>query len=340
MINVGIVGYGFSASTFHIPFIQTSPQFKLTAICSSRPDSVHQDFPDLPVFVSTSAMLDSGNVDLVIITSTNEYHYETAKLCLEQEMHCVLEKPMVTNSAEAFALIELTQTRSCIFSIFHNRRWDGDFLTIQSLIENNSLGELRYFESHFDRFRPEVRQRWREQPGPGAGIWWDLGPHLVDQALVLFGMPKAITARILGLREGAQVDDYFHVMLHYENLEVVLHSSPFSAAPNIRFQLQGASGSYIKTGLDPQEDQLKSGMLPTDPHFGLEQEKNGFLYDGHNKNAVTTKKGSYAEYFAKLANAIENNEEPPVTVYEAADVIRIIELAGKSNQLEEKVFLI
>jgi len=339
MINVGIVGYGFSASTFHIPFIQTSPQFELTAICSSRPDSVHRALPNLPVFESTRAMLDSGNIDLVIITSTNEHHYETAKLCLEQQIHCVLEKPMVTNSAEASALIELTQTRSCIFSIFHNRRWDGDFLTVQSLIKNNTLGELRYFESHFDRFRPDVRQRWRELPGPGAGIWWDLGPHLVDQALVLFGMPTAVTARILELREGAQVDDYFHVMLHYENLEVVLHSSPFSAAPNIRFQLQGASGSYIKSGLDPQEDQLKSGILPTDPRFGFEQEDSGFFYDGSSKNVVTTAKGSYAEYFAKLANAIENNEEPPVTVYEAADVIRLIELAEKSSKLGEKVSL-
>jgi len=339
MIRVGIIGYGFSATTFHIPFIQTSPQFELTAICSSRPDAVRQDIPEIKIFESPIAMLESGSIDLAIITSTNEHHYETAKLCLEREIHTVLEKPMVSNSAEATALIELTQTKSAIFSVFHNRRWDGDFLTLQALIEQGELGNIRYFESHFDRFRPEVLQRWREQPGAGAGIWWDLAPHLIDQALVLFGLPNAVTARILSLRENAQVDDYFHVMLHYEDLEVVLHGSPFCAGPNLRFQLQGDYGSYMKIGVDPQEDQLKSGMLPTDLKFGLEPDDSGYIYNGNDKTPVTTKKGSYAEYFSRLASAIENNEEPPVSVYEAAEVISIIEQAEVSSQSGKTLFL-
>ncbi len=332
MIHVGIIGYGFSATTFHIPFIKTSPQFELRAICSSRPEVVRNDLPEVETFESPEAMLDSGKIDLVIITSTNEHHYAMAKLCLEKGIHTVLEKPMVTSSAEATALIELTQTKSAIFSVFQNRRWDGDFLTVQSLLEEGDLGELRYVESRWDRFRPNTTQRWRERPGPGAGIWWDLGPHLVDQALTLFGIPNAVTARILTRRENALVDDYFHVMLHYPELEVLLHSCPFSAGPNIRFQLQGTSGSYIKTGLDPQEAQLKAGMLPTDPLFGLENEDRGFLHDGTSRKVVTTKKGNYAEYFVRLASAIENNEEPPVTVFEAADAIRIIEQALISSK--------
>ncbi|MEQ9208576.1 MAG: oxidoreductase [Pseudomonadales bacterium] len=332
MIRVGIIGYGFSAATFHIPFIQTSPEFELSAICSSRPETVNQDFPELDTFKSLETMLDSGKVELAIITSTNEYHYEMAKRCLERGIHVVLEKPMVTSSNEATALIELTQTKSAIFSVFQNRRWDGDFQTLQSLIEQGDLGDIRCFESRWDRFRPNATQRWRELPGPGSGIWWDLGPHLVDQVLVLFGMPNAVTARILQLRENAQAEDYFHVLLHYQDLEVILHSSPFAAGPNMRFHLQGSSGSYIKSGLDPQEKQLKSGMLPTDPAFGLEQEDSGFLYDENNKKAVPTKKGNYSEYFARLANAIEHNEEPPVTVFEAADVIRVIEQAAASSR--------
>ena len=332
MIKVGIVGYGFSATTFHIPFIQSSEQFELSAIQSSRPSAVQQDFSNLDTFTTLEAMLDSDKVDLAIITSTNEHHYPMAKLCLERGIHCVLEKPMVTSSEEATALTELTQTKSAIFSVFQNRRWDGDFRTLQALIEQGDLGDIRYFESRWDRFRPNTTQRWREQPGPGAGIWWDLGPHLVDQAMVLFGMPAAVTARVLKLRENAQVDDYFHVILHYETLEVVLHGSPFSAGPNTRFQLLGTSGSYVKSGLDPQEDQLKSGMPPNDPAFGLEQEDSGFLYDGNSKRRVTTEKGNYAEYFARLASAIENNQEPPVTVYEAADVIKIIEQAIVSSE--------
>lgn len=332
MIRVGIIGYGFSATTFHIPFIQALPEFELSAICSSRPEAVRQDFTELDTFKSLEAMLDSGKVDMAVITSTNEHHYEMAKLCLERGVHVVLEKPMVTSSNEATALIELTQTKSAIFSVFQNRRWDGDFRTLQSLIKDEMLGDIRYFESRWDRFRPNATQRWREIPGPGAGIWWDLGPHLIDQVLVLFGMPNAITARILKLRKNARVDDYFHVLLHYHNLEVALHSSPFAAGPNTRFYLQGSSGSYIKSGLDPQENQLKEGMLPTDPAFGLEQEDSGFLYDGNNKKAVPTRKGDYSEYFARLANAIEHNEEPPVTVFEAADAITIIEQAIASSQ--------
>lgn len=332
MIKVGIIGYGFSATTFHIPFIQTSLAFELSAICSSRPEAVKRDFPGVDTFKSLEAMLDSGKIELAIITSTNEYHYEMAKLCMERSIHVVLEKPMVTSSNEAIALIELTQTKSAIFSVFQNRRWDGDFRTLQALLEKGDLGEIHHFESRWDRFRPNATQRWRETPGPGTGIWWDLGPHLVDQALVLFGMPNAVTARIMELRENAQVDDYFHVLLHYRDLEVVLHSSPFAAGPNTRFYLQGSSGSYIKSGLDPQESQLKSGMLPTDPDFGLEQENSGFIYDGNSKKAVPTRKGDYSEYFARLANAIENNEEPPVTVFEAADAITIIEQAIASSQ--------
>lgn len=340
MIKVGIIGYGYSAHTFHLPFIATSTAYELSAIYTSRPEVVNLEMPGIQIFESAKAMLDSGTIDLAIISSPNQYHYELAKLCLEREVHAVLEKPMVTSSAEASALIELTQTRSSILSVFHNRRWDGDFLTIKHLIEQNAVGDVRYFESHFDRFRPEVRQRWRELPGKGTGILWDLGPHLIDQALLLFGTPEAVTGRVLALRENSQTDDFFHVILHYSNREVVVHSSPFCAAPTLRFQVQGVAGSYVKFGLDPQEQQLKSGILPTDNIFGLEPNQlTGTIYRSSNSEPVPTLKGCYQEYFSKLAEAIEFDREPPVTAEEAAQVISIIELAESSSKADRTIYI-
>ena len=270
MIRVGLVGFGFSARTFHLPFITTSDLFELVAISSSRVDVVSATYPGVSAYDSAEELIRSADIDLIIIAAPNYVHYTLARKSLEKGLHVVLEKPMVPSSTQAASLVELADRRSRMLSVFQNRRWDGDFLTLQRLVDGNAVGDVRYFESHFDRFRPDVRHRWREMPGAGSGFWWDLGPHLVDQALCLFGMPEGLTARTRTMRHGAQVTDYFHVLLHYSDLDVVLHSSPFVAAPNIRFQLQGTAGSYVKYGYDPQEAQLKSGMSPVDVGYGVE----------------------------------------------------------------------
>ena len=340
MIRVGIIGFGYSAKTFHIPLIEAIDSFIFTSISSSQGAAVKEKHPYVSVYESPEALVASGEVDLVIITAPNDVHYSLAKLCLENDIHVVLEKPMTTTSLEAQSLVALAKERSLVLSVFHNRRWDGDFLTVKKLLKERQLGDVRYFESHFDRFRPNVRERWREQPGPGSGIWFDLGSHLVDQAICLFGIPNSVTARCLPMRENTKTTDYFHVQLHYENLEVVLHASSFSAAPNCRFRIEGTRGSYVKYGLDPQEEQLKSGLTPNDAAYGTESEEEfGHLYLESSSELIVSEQGCYQAYYEELAKTINAVGGNPVSPVDAGIVIRIIELAESSSELGETVII-
>ena len=335
MIKVAIAGFGFSARTFHIPFLQTLDDYHLTAVVSSRPDEVHAFNPALSVYASLEQALDGQSLDLVVITTPNQLHFEQAQTCLQRGVNVVLEKPMVVRLSEARQLMRLAQEHKLLLSVFHNRRWDGDFLTLRQLIAQGSLGDIRVFESHFDRFRPQVRQRWRESTDPGAGLWYDLGSHLADQALLLFGRPLAVTGRCLRQREGAAVAiDYFHVMLHYAQTEVILHATCLAAAPNLRFQLQGTRGSYVKYGLDPQEEQLKLGMTHTVAGFGAEApEQWGRCYSADGFSEYPTLDGCYQNYYRQLAAAINGTAGSPVAAAEAVQVMEVLDIARRSASL-------
>ena len=332
MIKVAVIGYGYSAQTFHIPLINASDSFELAAISSSKKDLLERHYPQVLVFDTAEKLIASAAVDLVVITTPNDAHYPIAKQYLECGINVVVEKPMVTTSTEAQELTTIARERSLLLSVFHNRRWDGDFLTIKKLLDNNLVGDVRFFESHFDRFRPRVRQRWREQPGQGSGVWFDLGSHLVDQAISLFGLPEALTARCLTLRKGSKTTDYFHVLLHYNDLEVMLHASSFSAAPNVRFRLEGTGGSFVKYGLDPQEQQLKSGITPNDPCYGAEDADNyGRFYTESSTELIETEQGCYQQYYAEISAALALGADNPVNPEEAVEVLKILELAEISS---------
>ena len=332
MIKVGIIGFGYSAKTFHIPLINASQSFELTAISSSQKNLLATEYPQFLVFDTAQDLIAGADINLVVITAPNEAHYPIAKQCLESGLNVIVEKPMVTTSIEAQELIDIARERSLLLSVFHNRRWDGDFLTLQKIVHKTVVGDVRLFESRFDRFRPTVRQRWREQPGPGSGIWFDLGSHLVDQTIRLFGLPKALTARCLPMRDDSKTTDYFHVLLHYKNLEVILHGSSFSAAPNIRFRLEGSKGSFVKYGLDPQEQQLKNGASPNDSCYGLEAEQDfGCFYSEYSSELIKTEPGCYQQYYAEVSNAIESGADNPVSPEDAVNVLKILELAEKSS---------
>lgn len=333
MIKVGVIGYGYSSRTFHLPLIEALESFRLTAISSSQAEVVQEKFPAVVIFNSAHDLVVKSGVDLVVITAPNDVHYSIAMECLEHGIHVVLEKPMVTTSSDAEKLVSFAKKQSLILSVFHNRRWDGDFLTVKKLIENRSVGDIRIFESHYDRFRPLVRQRWRENPGPGSGIWFDLGSHLVDQAIYLFGLPDSITARCLPLRDNSKTTDYFHVLLHFEGLEVVLHASSFCAGPNRRFNVEGTEGSFIKYGFDPQEEQLKDGITPSDQEFGKENgELFGTLFTESSKTRIETEAGSYQKYYLAIADAINLGTDCPVSGNDAVEVMRILELAEQSSR--------
>lgn len=335
-IKTAIIGYGFSAKTFHLPFISTLPEFEVTAISSSQYEEVRNDFPMADYYSTADDLLINSDAELVIITAPNNVHFSLAKMALENNKHVILEKPFVTNIADGEALITLAAEKKQLLSVYHNRRWDGDFLTVKKLIENKRLGNIKCFSSNFDRFRPEVRQRWRELASDGGGILFDLGPHLIDQALQLFGLPDAITAQCLTMRENSSNVDYFNIIMHYPDKLATLHADLFNAGPNKRFNVQGDLGNYEKLALDPQEDRLKAGVLPIGDSWSDEKiEQYGNLYSDNAIQKVPTERGGYQHYFLGIANAIKHNSPPPVLANDALSTIKIIALALESSRLSK-----
>jgi scyllo-inositol 2-dehydrogenase (NADP+) len=269
--------------------------------------------------------------DLVIVASPNMSHFPIARQALVSGRHVVVDKPFTVTIDEADELIGLATEGGRVLSVFHNRRWDADFLTVRQVLP--SLGEVLLFEAHWDRFRPAIKHGWREQPEPGAGLWNDLGPHMIDQALQLFGTPQAIEADMLAQRKEALVDDYFDVTLHYGRRRVCLRSSSLIAAPRPRFSVHGNNGSFVKHGLDPQEAQLKAGMNPHDPAFGVDG-ADGLLTDAHGRSeTIPTQRGDYLAYYDGIAAAILDGGPVPVRPEEARTGLELISLARRASEL-------
>ena len=318
MIRVGLVGYGLAGSVFHAPLIRACERMELCAVLTTR---------DAPARArSLDELIDCS--DLVVVASPNRTHFPIAKSALEAGRHVVVDKPFTVTLEEADELIALAEERQCVLSVFHNRRWDSDYLTVRDILPR--LGEIMLFEAHWDRFRPQIKPGWREQPEPGGGVFSDLGPHLIDQALQLFGMPEAVSADIAVQRPAAAVDDYFDVTLHYGAKRVCLRCSSLIAAPRPRFALQGTQGSYVKSGLDPQEAQLKSGLQPSKESFGLDPVDGVFVGADGRAEPVPTKRGDYLAFYAGVAAAILDGAPPPVSAQEARDGLALISLARRA----------
>jgi predicted dehydrogenase len=332
-LGVGLVGYGFAGQTFHAPLIAAAPGLTLTAVASSAPDRVAADWPGLPVEASPAALFARDDIALAVIATPNASHYPLASAALAAGKHVVVDKPFTVNLAEAVALRDQAAAAGLTLTVFHNRRWDGDFLTLRQLIAGGALGAVVYLESHFDRYRPLVRGRWREQAGPGSGLWYDLGPHLLDQALVLFGAPETICADLVAQRAGAVTDDYFHVQLRYGPLRVILHATMLAPAPGPRFSVHGARGSYVKLGLDTQEDQLKAGQRPPEAGWGADP-LDGVLTlwsdDVSATRPLPTLPGDYPAFYTAMRDAIQGAGPNPVPPDQAITVMALLELARES----------
>jgi predicted dehydrogenase len=244
-LRVGLIGYGYAGKTFHAPLIAAVPGLQLAAVASRDAAKVHADWPGTEVLADPQALLQRANLDLVVIATPNDSHYPLARAALAAGRHVVVDKPFTLTLAEARELQALAAQRGRLLSVFHNRRWDGDFLTLRALLAAGTLGRVVHLESRFDRFRPQVRQRWRESAQAGAGLWCDLGPHLLDQALQVFGPPRGIVLDQAALRDGAQADDWFLAQLRYDGLRVTLHASALAAAPGPRFTVHGTHGSWV-----------------------------------------------------------------------------------------------
>ena len=327
-LNVVLIGYGNSGKTFHAPLIRSTSGLNLTHVVSSNEVKVNYDLPGVRVLKSVEEALLISEVDLVVIATPNDTHFELAKKALSAGKHVVVDKPFTSTSTEARELIELAAKQKRLLSVFHNRRWDSDFLTIKKLIDTKELGELKQFESHFDRYRPEVKNRWKEQSGRGGGILNDLGSHLIDQALQLFGPPDSIQSDLEIQRDGGEGNDYFHISMRYSNLRVILHSTSFASSETPRFAIHGTKGSFVKYGLDTQEDSLKQGVAPESIGFGKDSRDGtiSVIVNGvETKKMIVSEIGNYANFYNKVKKSILNYSQNPVTPEQALAVIEILE---------------
>jgi scyllo-inositol 2-dehydrogenase (NADP+) len=340
-IRVGLVGYGLAGAVFHAPLIESVEGLSLAAVVTSRAEKVARDYPQVEVVPTFERLLERNDVELIVVASPNVTHHDFARRALETGRHVVVDKPFVIHAAEADDLIDLARRQHVVLSIFQNRRWDNDFLTVRHLLASGLLGEITTYEAHYDRFRPAVQNRWREQPMPGSGTLYDLGAHLIDQALFLFGTPGTVWADVQAQRQGAQVDDYFHIVMNYEWLRVILHAGSLVRQAPPHFQLHGSKGSFVKYGIDPQEDQLKAGMRPGDAGWGQDD---AALYgdltidagDLEIKGRVKTLAGHYEAYYQGMVEAITQGKSAPVAPEDACNTIRVIECALQSQQ-EQRV---
>jgi len=337
-LNVGLIGYGFAGRTFHAPVITAVPNLKLTKVVERRTAYSKERYPWVEVVKHVEDLYHDDAIDLVVVTTPSTNHYQFVKEALLAGKHVVVEKPFTATSKEADELIELAADKNKVLSVFHNRRWDGDFLTIKQLLEQNLLGELTECEFHWDGYRPEVdTSRWRDGGGLGSGVFYDLGVHFLDQSISLFGMPNTIQADIRIQRKGGITDDYFDVTLGYDDdFKLTIKSSKLVREQGPRYILHGTKGSFIKYGIDPQEAALIAGHTPRDVKWGEEPEElwgklnttiGGLQYLGK----VRTQPGSYQSYYQNIYDHIVGGEELAVKPEEARLAIRLIELARKSS---------
>lgn len=338
LINTAFVGYGAGGSIYNGPIVRSVPNFLVRKILTSSPGNVKtakNDFPAAEIVSGFSEISQDPEINLVIIVLPNHLHYSFAKKALEAGKNVVVEKPFTPTTREADELIELAGQKNLVLSINHNRRWDSDFLTVQKILREKKLGKIVEYESHFDRFRTEIKDSWKEkEENLGNGILYDLGSHLIDQALVLFGKPQEIFADIRIQREGAKVPDNFELLLFYPNLKVTLKAGTLVKEKGPTFAIFGTSGSYLKYGMDVQEEALKKGILPKDdPNWGREPRENwGKQNTLQGEKFVESEPGDYRQVYRNVYDVILGKAELQVKPEQARDVIRVIELAEKSNR--------
>jgi scyllo-inositol 2-dehydrogenase (NADP+) len=334
-IPVALVGYGYGGLVFHAPFIRSVPRLRLEMVVTSRREQVDAlagpDGTPRAVARVEEALADP-RIRLVVVATPTDTHFAVARQALLAGKHVVVDKPFALTVAEAEELMALARERGCLLSVYHNRRWDGDFLTVRHAIEQGWLGTVYHYEAHIDRFRPKVREVWREQAGKGSGILYDLGSHLIDQALVLFGMPRAVTADAFLQRPEARAIDYFHLILDYGRMRAILHGAMLVPGRGPHFSVHGDGGSFLKYGMDPQEAALAAGQMPGGEGWGADDSANyGELVSADGaRRRIETLAGDYTSYYQAMADAIERGSPLPVDPADSRDGLRVIEAALES----------
>ena len=344
-IDVVVVGFGLAGRVFHCPFVSAVPGLKLTGIVQRKGDDAGAAYPEATVMRSLDEAL-ASTAKLIVVGTPNGTHFPLAKAALSAGKHVVIDKPFAGTSVEARELIELATAKGVLVAPFHNRRWDGDFLTLKKVLASKELGRVVTVESHFDRFRPLQREgTWKESEGSVNGLLFDLGPHLVDQALALFGAPKAITASVRTDRDTTEIEDAFDITFHYEKLLMHCRSSMIAADAAPRYLVHGTHGSFRKMGVDPQEPALVSGSkVPRmgTPGTWLQEEESawGTLTIAPNPadpgnlltRSVKTELGDYRGFYASVRDAINGVAPLAVSSEDGFRVVRLLELARVSSK--------
>ena len=337
-IRVGLIGFGFVTKTFHVPLLRGTPGFEIAAVSSSHPRDVKAMLPNVEVVGEPEALATHPDLDLVVVASPNKTHVRLAELAMRSGHNTLVEKPFTITAEEARHLAAVAEESRVLLSVFQNRRWDSDFLTVRDALDRNLLGRVVRYESRIDRYRPEVRARWRELPGLGAGLLYDLGPHLVDQALLLFGVPDDVQATLARQRKGAQTDDFFQVVRRYDEMVATLEAGSLISGGSPRFAVHGDRASIVKMKPDIQEDQLRAAMLPGATDWGRDPD-DATLYIGQGAETLSlpAARGDQRGFYVALREAIRGSGANPVTPQQAATVMAIIEAAFLSHREGRRV---
>ncbi|HKN75882.1 MAG TPA: oxidoreductase [Candidatus Acidoferrum sp.] len=338
MIDVGLIGFGLAGRAFHAQVIRAVPGLRLAAILQRSGKEATEQYPDVRVVRTLDELLAIKEIRLVVIATPNDSHYPLAHQCLAAGRDVLVDKPFTTTLEEAIDLVEFAKKQGRVLTVYQNRRYDGDFQAIVQLVASGLLGRIVRFESNYDRFRPQLRPgAWRERSGPGTGIFFDIAPHLIDHALLLFGMPQALTADIRVEREGVVADDAFDLAFHYPHgLRADLRSSILAAATRSRFTLHGTQGAFVKQTVDPQESNLRRGYIPTGAAWGAEPEENWGLLTLSENGTLTHRRVpsatcDYRDFYANLRDVLLGKATLAVTPEWALDVMRLLELARQSS---------
>jgi len=332
-----------SGEIFHAPLIAAHGGFKLSTIVQRRTPTAQRRFSSVTVVRDLDEVLQNNEIELVVVNTPNDSHYDYTVRVLEAGKHAVVEKPFAVTTREADELINLAQKKGLILTVFQNRRWDGDFLTLKQVLTQKWVGKIAEFELHYDRYRNYIEANtWKEETGPGTGILYNLGSHMLDQVLVLFGNPLEVDARVGVQRPAGKVDDYYDVRLQYSDFQVIVKSSYLVRASMPRYILHGTEGSYVKFGIDPQEQALKDGRAPGSMGWGQEPSSewgtiNTTIGGLHVTGKVETLPGNYLAYYNNVYEAIRNKGTLAVRPEESRDVIRLIEACIASNSQRKAI---
>lgn len=338
MVRIGIIGFGMAGRVFHGPLISSVPGLELAAVVERHTDEAAARYPGITTCRSADALLADPSLRLIVVATPSGAHYDVARQVIAAGKHLIVDKPMAATAAEIAELIRLARERNVQLIPFHNRRWDGDFLTVKSLLAENAVGRLVHFESRMDRWSPRATRRpWKDDPAQAGGVLLDLGTHLADQALQLFGNPLAVSADVLRERDGDGANDAFSLRLRYRGFRVTLGANALSSPPGPRFLLRGTSGNYRKHGIDPQEAALNKVTRIADPHWGEEPSNawgtlNADIDGAIVARPIQTLPGDYRCYYAAVRDALESNAPAPVRAIEAWRVARLLEWAQQSSE--------